>query len=162
MLKWAQKENFCKRFAIMDEIFRMLELAGQGFHCSQILLSLGLDAQGKTNPDLVRSMEGLAGGMGFCGDICGALTGGACLLALYAGRGNPDDETDPRLNDMINELFAWFTQEFSECYGGIHCRGILADDPTNQASRCPQLVTRTYEKVKSLLLENDFDLSEGR
>ncbi len=27
---------------MMDELVRMLELAGQGFHCSQILLFLGL------------------------------------------------------------------------------------------------------------------------
>jgi C_GCAxxG_C_C family probable redox protein len=145
-----------------DEIIRMLELAGQGFHCSQILLSLGLDAQGKENPDLIRTMAGLAGGVGFCGDICGALTGGACLLALYTGRGTAEEEEDQRLNIMISELVEWFTQEFTECYGGIHCREILGDDPRNQTSRCPQLVTKTYEKVKSLLIENDFDLSEGR
>lgn len=147
---------------MMDDLIRMLDLAGQGFHCSQILLFMGLDAQGKSNPDLIRAMAGLAGGVGFCGDICGALTGGACLLALYAGRGTPDEEEDPRLNILINELVEWFTVEFSECYGGIHCREILADDPRNQTSRCPELVTRTYEKVKSLLIENDFDLSEGR
>ena len=61
----------------MDELLRMLKLASQGFHCSQILILMGLDAQGKQNADLVRAMEGLAGGVGFCGDICGALTGGA-------------------------------------------------------------------------------------
>lgn len=146
----------------MDELIRMLQLAGQGFHCSQILLHLGLEAQGKENPDLIRSMAGLAGGVGFCGDICGALTGGACFLALYAGRGVPGEEDDPRLNVMVSELVEWFTQEFSECYGGIHCRDILADDPRNQTSRCPELVTKTYEKVKLLLVENGFDLSEGR
>jgi C_GCAxxG_C_C family probable redox protein len=147
---------------MMDELVRMLELAGQGFHCSQILLFLGLEAQGKSNPDLIRSMAGLAGGVGFGGDICGALSGGACLIALYAGRGTPDEEDDPKLNLMISELVEWFTLEFSECYGGIHCRDILADNPTNQTSRCPGLVTRSYEKVKSLLVENGFDLSEGK
>jgi C_GCAxxG_C_C family probable redox protein len=147
---------------MMDEMLRMLELAGQGFHCSQILLFLGLDAQEKQNPDLIRAMAGLAGGVGFSGDTCGALTGAACLLALYAGRGTADEEEDPRLNVMINELVEWFTQEFSECYGGIHCREILADDPRNQTSRCPKLVTQTYEKVKLLLIENEFDLTEGR
>ncbi len=146
----------------MDELLRMLELAGQGFHCSQILLSLGLEAQGKTNPDLIRAMSGLAGGVGFCGDICGALTGGACLIALYGGRGNPDEEDHPGLNVMISELVEWFSQEFSGCYGGIHCSEILADDPKNQQVRCPHLVSRTYEKVKALLVENGFDLSEGR
>ncbi len=146
----------------MDELLRMLELAGQGFHCSQILLFLGLEAQGKSNPDLIRAMAGLAGGIGFSGDTCGALTGAACLIALYAGKGTPDEEEHPRLNLMINELVDWFTQEFSECYGGIHCREILAEDPRNQPVRCPGIITRTYGKVKSLLVGNGFELSEGR
>ena len=61
-----------------DEMIRMIQLAGQGFHCSQILLTMGLEAQGKSNPDLIRAMAGLAGGLGFSGDTCGALTGGSC------------------------------------------------------------------------------------
>lgn len=146
----------------MDELLKMVELTGQGFHCSQILLFLGLEAQGKSNPDLIRAMSGLAGGVGFCGDTCGALTGGACLIALYAGRGTSEEEDHPGLNLMINELVEWFTVEFSECYGGIHCREILAEDPANQTVRCPGIVTKTYQKVKSLLLENGFDLSRGR
>ncbi|MCL5125149.1 MAG: C-GCAxxG-C-C family protein [Deltaproteobacteria bacterium] len=146
----------------MDELLRMLKVASQGFHCSQILILMGLDAQGKQNADLVRAMEGLAGGVGFCGDICGALTGGACLLALYAGRGLPDEGEDSRLNLMIAELAEWFSQEFATCYGGIHCREILDDDPRNQSARCPGIVTKTYDQVKTLLLNNGFDLSEGK
>jgi len=146
----------------MDEILRMLELAGQGFHCSQILITLGLEAQGKKNPDVVRTMHGLAGGIGFCGDICGALTGGACLLALYAGRGLPDEEEDPRLNLMIAELTEWFSQEFATCYGGIHCREILDEDPRNQTARCPGIVTKTYDQVKALLLNYGFEPSESK
>ncbi len=146
----------------MDEILRMLELAGQGFHCSQILITLGLEAQGKQNPDVVRTMHGLAGGMGFCGDICGALTGGACLLALYAGKGTPEEDDDPRLNLMISELLEWFTNEYAGCYGGIHCKEILNDDPRNQSARCPGIVTQTYDQVKTLLLNNGFDLSESK
>lgn len=145
-----------------DETFRMLEMAGQGFYCSQILLLLGLEAQGKQNPDLIRAMTALAGGIGFSGDACGSLTGGACLLGLYAGRGMPEEEEDPRLNSMISELVDWFTQEHSALYGGIHCDDILAGDPDNQRIRCPGIVTNTYEKVRSLLVENGFDLAEGR
>lgn len=145
-----------------NELVRMLQLAGQGFHCSQILLFMGLEAQGKENPDFIRTMAGLAGGVGFTGDVCGALTGGACLLALNTGRGTPDEEEEPKLNLMISELVEWFSAEFTEAYGGIHCREILEEDPRNQTLRCPNLVTGTYKKVKMLLQENGFDLSEGR
>ena len=145
-----------------DDVFRMIELAGRGFHCAQILLFLGLEAQGKENPDLIRTMAALSGGLGFSGDTCGALTGGACLFGLYAGRGAPDEEEDQRLNPMIQELVDWFTEHHTALYGGIRCSDILADDPNNQRTRCPGLVTATYEKVTELLVENGFELSEGR
>lgn len=145
-----------------DLTFRMIELAGQGFYCSQILLILGLDAQGKTNPDLIRVMSSLAGGLGFSGDTCGALTGGACLIGLYAGRGTADEEEDPRHNLMISELAEWFTRKCSAFNSGIHCNDIIGDDPDKQKTLCPGLVADTYTKVQGLLIENGFDLSEGR
>ena len=85
----------------MDGMEQMMALRKQGFYCSQILILQGLELMGKSNPDLVRAMQGLAGGMGFSGEICGALTGGACLLGLYAGKGLPEQEGDPRLAFMV-------------------------------------------------------------
>ena len=79
-----------------DVFFKMVELSRQGFLCSQILLIIGLEAQGKENPDVVRAMSGLVGGLGFCGKTCGALTGGACLIGLYAGKGAADEMEDSR------------------------------------------------------------------
>lgn len=145
-----------------SEMLRMIELARQGFQCSQILLILGLEAQGKSDADLIRAMNGLAGGLGFSGEVCGALTGGACLLGLYAGRGNPDEEEDPKLNLMITELVEWFSSEFGELYGGIRCGAILDNEPANQKTRCPGLVAGVYEKAKGLLLEHGYNLTHAR
>ena len=145
-----------------DEMLQMIRLAGQGFHCSQILLFMGLEAQGKSNPDLIRAMSGLAGGLGFTGDTCGALTGGACLLGLYAGRGTPEEQEDEKLNLMISELVDWFSEEYGKLYGGIRCDIILGDDPRNRTTRCPNMVLGSYGKVKTLLSEYGFDLSGGK
>ena len=142
-----------------DELIRMIQLARQGFQCSQILLFFGLEAQGKTNVELIRSMTGLAGGLGFSGDVCGALTGGVCLLGLYAGKGTPDEEEDPRLNLMIAELIEWFSNEYGKKYGGIRCETILGDDPHSRTTRCPSMVMGTWEKVKELISQNGFNLS---
>ena len=49
--------------AISQDFGRMMELAQQGFHCSDILVSMGLEAQGKVNPDAVRLASALAGGV---------------------------------------------------------------------------------------------------
>jgi C_GCAxxG_C_C family probable redox protein len=140
-------------------MFRMIELGGKGYYCSQILMFMGLEAQGKENPDLIRAVAGLAGGLGFTGDTCGALSGAACLLGLYAGKGLEDEAEDPRLNKMIGELVEWFSDEYGKLYGGIRCDIILDNNPQSRTTRCPSLVLGAYEKVKVLLLENGFDLS---
>jgi hypothetical protein len=67
---------------------RMLQLAKKGYYCSQILVIMGLEARGESNPDLVRTVGGLARGCGEGSCTCGALTGGCCLLSLFAGRGS--------------------------------------------------------------------------
>lgn len=142
--------------SVANEMVRMTQLKLQGFHCSQILLLLGLERQDKENPDLVRAMNGLAGGLGFAGKTCGVLTGAACLLGLYAGRGQLEEQEDHRLNIMIQDLVSWFETRFGESYGGIDCQTILDDDPWNRMQRCPKLVIETYSMVKELLKDNGF------
>jgi hypothetical protein len=141
----------------MDELDRMRELKQKGFYCSQILLIMGMELQGRENPDLVAAMHALADGIGFSGETCGALTGGVCLLGLYAGKGRPEQDEDPRLLFMAEDLVRWFKDEYGAQYGGIRCDEILGD--TNMRGRCPIVVLGTFQKIKELLVENGFDLA---
>lgn len=143
----------------MDDMQRIMVLREQGFFCSQIILNMGLEMQGKTNPELVRAMHALAGGLGFTGELCGALTGGASLLGLYAGKGTPEQEDDPRLLFMVEDLVKWFKAEYGEQFGGIRCEEIIAGESQNTTRRCPVMVAGVFQKVKELLVENDYDLS---
>jgi hypothetical protein len=143
----------------MDDLDRMRELKQQGFFCSQILMIMGMELQGKENPDLIRATHGLAGGLGFTGETCGALTGGACLLGVYAGKGQPDEEENLRLNFMIEDLVKWFKAGYGQEYGGIRCAEILGGNMQFQTTRCPKMVAGTLQRVKELLVENGFDLA---
>ncbi|NTW43388.1 MAG: C_GCAxxG_C_C family protein, partial [Anaerolineaceae bacterium] len=69
----------------MTDLENIMQFRNQGYYCSQQLVLSGLEMLGRSNPDLVRSMQGLACGLGFSGELCGALIGGAALLGLYAG-----------------------------------------------------------------------------
>lgn len=143
-----------------EDMFRMLELYRQGLNCGQILMSLGLEAQGKTNPDLVQAMAGLGGGIGFTGKTCGALTGGACLLSLYAGIGTPAAAAnDLLLMDMVSELAQWFETEVGQTHGGINCAEILGDELENKTPtmKCANILGETYAKIKDILTENGID-----
>lgn len=145
----------------MDEmLFRMMELKAKGYYCSQIMMLLALENMEKTNPDLVRAMAGLAFGVGI-GDACGALTGGACILSLYAGKGADDEEEHFRLMGMLHELGDWFRETYEGQYGGISCDAI-SEEGALRNERCGGVVAATYQKVIDTLVENEFDLFEGR
>jgi hypothetical protein len=142
----------------MDDADRILELGRSGLQCSQILLQLGLDLQGRSNPELVATMRGLCGGLSV-GETCGALTGGACLLSLYAGHGVAGGEDDPRLLFMLDDFVTWFKAGFGEAYGSLRCEDILGPMAQHLTDRCPAMVLGVYQKVKDLLVENGFELT---
>ncbi|HVP48154.1 MAG TPA: C-GCAxxG-C-C family protein [Bryobacteraceae bacterium] len=131
----------------------------RGFGCSQILALMALEAQGRENPELVRAMSGLLLGMG-CGKICGALTGGCCVLGMYAGKGTEDTNADPRLQSMLERFVEWFEVEFEGRFGGINCSDIVQDDAHLRMTRCPVIVSETLNKLREILAENDFQFDE--
>ncbi len=134
----------------------------QGFHCCEILIFLGLEAQGKTNPDLIRAASQLSGGIGFSGQTCGALMGGALLLGLYAGRGSAEEEEHPKLRLMTNEYIEWFAAKQEQEYGGITCSDITDDEACQVLARCPKVLADVVKQVKSILSNNGFDWKHGR
>ena len=137
----------------MDLMERMLELSRQGYYCAQIMLILALESEGKENPDLVRAMGGLNGGLGNCGGVCGCLTGGACFLSYYAGKGEEDEVPHEDLDAMIRAYIDWF-RDYTAEYGGMDCRQILEGDSRNKIQRCPMLIEGSLEACMSLLEEH--------
>lgn len=141
-----------------DDAFRVLDLAMQGFQCSQILVQISLEARGKENPELLSAMSGLTGGMG-CGKTCGALTGGCCVLGLYAGKSSAEHNADDRLQTMQTSFVEWFESEYTARYGSIECVGIVQDDMRNRMARCPTIVMESLEKLKEILDEHNYEFS---
>ena len=143
----------------MDEItLRMMELSYHGYYCSQILMLMALETQGKSDPDLIRAMGGLAHGSGFAGGICGTLTGAACLLGLYAGKGADDEYEDERLKYMLRELGEWFEQTVGNRYGGVSCE-VIVGDRTEMRQRCGAIVAETYAKCMALLDAGGYEVT---
>lgn len=138
---------------------RMLELGLQGFGCSQILMAIALEARGTSNPDLLRAVSGLHGGVGFTGRVCGALTGGACVLALYAGKGTPTDHEDVRLAPMVASLVDWFDETYTARYGGTDCGTIVGGDPASRTARCARIVEEVLARIEETLRVNDLELA---
>ncbi|HUJ70195.1 MAG TPA: C-GCAxxG-C-C family protein [Syntrophorhabdales bacterium] len=145
----------------MDDLpFRMLQLKSDGFCCSQIVLILGLETQGRggNSSELVRAAGGLCFGLATGEEVCGALSGGVCLLSLYAGKGTKDEQTDERFLPMAKELNQWFREAHGA--GSVRCNDILAAHQGKGA--CGAIVAETFAKVLEILAVHGLDSSKGR
>jgi hypothetical protein len=141
-----------------DMLIRMMQLGQQGYNCSQIIMLLGLEVRGESNPDLVRAMGGLAYGCGSGHSTCGTLTAGCCLLALYAGKGSIDEISSDRLVLMLQELNDWFGQHTGCASNDMSCDAIVGEaGPAASRQRCGIIVAETYGKVMEILTVNGID-----
>lgn len=138
--------------------FTMFKLASQGYCCSQILILMELEEKGIENTDLVKAMAGLCIGTGGSGRTCGIITGGACLIGFYAGKGSPEDHNDSNLSKMILEYMEWFEEENGsmDC-GDIVGVDVLEDIRTNMVYpvKCGNLMSKSYRKLREILEKNE-------
>ena len=151
-----------------DAQMMVLELGGKGYSCAQIALAGALRLLGRENTDLIRSMDGLAQGVGCSGEICGALAGGVCLIALHTSKGHDAEDSLPNAQPLMTQLVEW-CRENCRAGGAITCDAILGYDsgPSGgrggmDAVRCGALVAQTWTRAVSLLVENGIDPTIGR
>ena len=99
----------------MDDLDRMRALRQQGFFCSQILIILGLELQGRENPDLVRADARAGWRPGLYGGDLRRIDGRRVSAWPVCRQGHkPDDEDDPRLKFMMEDLVKWFKAEYGQ------------------------------------------------
>ncbi|MDR3496508.1 MAG: C-GCAxxG-C-C family protein [Ancalomicrobiaceae bacterium] len=139
-----------------DESFRVAELIFEGTTCSHVLAKLALEAQRQSSPELMRAMAGLNQGLGHA-YVCGALTGGCCVIGLYAGRGSDDRSEHPDFAEMLDDYVKWFEATTAE-YGGHDCLNIIHGDKHVQERRCPGLIVDAWMKIKEILEKHHIEV----
>lgn len=142
-----------------DYDFDIIKLAHQGYCCAQIIVHMALDLQNESNPGLIRAMMGLCHGEVGTEGPCGAVSGAACLLAYYGGKGSATETGDERLPLMLSELSNWFSQYAGGRYGGINCLDIIGDGEPDR-SICAGLVGQCYGQVLAILSRYGYDPAE--
>ena len=139
-------------------VTRMIELAAKKYNCSQLMLILAMEQEARENPGLVRAMSGLANGCGFFHETCGIMTGAACLISWYAGKGQDNEEESEHLLPMLQDLGDWFRMEIGDKYNGTKCMEIVGDMVGTPEGKqiCGGIIFRTYQKTMEILRSHDF------
>ena len=135
----------------MDLEARIMELSRYGYACGQILAKLLLETIDQENPALIRCMQGLNGGIGSSGDVCGCMAAGCCLISYFTGKPADDEFDSPHHRSAMGEFTGWFQNEMEAEYGGMDCRDIVGTNPAKKVQYCPQIIAATYEKCMEIL-----------
>ena len=141
-----------------DELVnRMIQLAEKKYNCSQIIMILALEQEGRENPGLVRAMSGLGDGCGFFNETCGIMTAAASILSWYAGKGGDSETESEKLLPMLEEFGDWFRQEIAEKHQGSRCKDIVGDLVGTEEGKqiCGGVIFQTYGKVNEILAANN-------
>ncbi|MBU0962194.1 MAG: C-GCAxxG-C-C family protein [Proteobacteria bacterium] len=144
-----------------DTTLRIMQLGSQGLRCSQILMQLALEDMGEANVGLVRALSGLCNGLG-SGEICGAASGGACVIAFYAAKGDSSEEEEQDYQLMLAEFMGWFKETAPPRWGGVRCDEIISGGAAMETEKCGDIVAATRNRILEILATYGFDPSLPR
>lgn len=139
-----------------DEILNMF---GEGFDCSQVVLSNFSDKLNITREEALKIAACFGGGM-WHGETCGCVVG--ALIALGIKYGNYIANDNVTKNELL-KLKVEFESAFSKENGSCICREILGYNLSNQEemvriqeerlleTKCPKLVLSSCKILEKML-----------
>jgi C_GCAxxG_C_C family probable redox protein len=143
----------------MDKVNDALACFGQGFNCSQAVLSAFAKDFGLEREMALRVAGGFGGGMRM-GEVCGAVTGAFMVIGLKYGKMRPeDDEARKQTYRIIRE----FADKMKAKHGSILCRELIGCDLSTKdgytqaiekgvfVTLCPGFVIDAVEILEAIL-----------
>lgn len=135
-----------------DAFGRVLALGAAGYCCTQIMVQLLLDVQGREAPDAMRAAGGLCRGFGLSEGTCGILLGGCMAMGLCAAKGHDGEDAHEALEAMTTDFAEWF-RERTAVSGGISCGAILGDSGGGRPDfgKCHGLLLEAHARMFEVL-----------
>ena len=109
-------------------------LRSEGYNCAQVVLGAYSDLLPLSYEDTMKLGNGLGGGLGGVGTICGALNAGAMILSFIHGK----SEANVEHKKYIYQLTKTFIDEFNQQYGHYDCDPLLK--LTNEKISCNEYI----------------------
>jgi C_GCAxxG_C_C family probable redox protein len=129
----------------------------KGYNCSQSVLLAMSEHWGLENDLVPKIATGFGGGIGRCGSVCGALSGGVMALSMRYGTNEPSAEKRLQTYELSRKFF----EQFEKRNNGVLCRDLIGytlSNPDEQKKAREENVfqkkcTRYVENAVTILLE---------
>lgn len=139
-----------------EAIRRAKKLFSEDYNCAQSVLKATLEARDMKIPSVEYIAAGFGGGMGICGETCGAISGGVIAIGLLLQRTHPERKDHKK---KAYEYVREFIRLFKEKHGTVKCNDLLGMDISTDEgyrkghdeklfeTRCPEFVETAVQLV---------------
>jgi C_GCAxxG_C_C family probable redox protein len=123
-----------------------------GYNCAQsVLLTLFEYIDPESKNDLIpRIATGFGGGIGRCGSVCGALTGGIIVVGIKYGTNEVGLEKRAKAYTNAQTLF----KQFEKQHGSVMCRDLFKYDLSDPQQAAEARQNKAFEKVCHRLIKS--------
>ena len=133
-----------------------------GYNCSQSVLLMMFEHWGGNNELVPKIATAFGAGIGRCGSVCGAVTGGVMAVGTRYGTNEPSAKKRAKAYDLGRRLY----EQFAKRNGSVLCRELVGYDLTDPTERGKASESKVFEKrcpvfVKSMV-EILLELPEDR
>jgi len=98
-----------------------------GYNCAQSVLLTLSECWESKNELIPKIATGFGSGIGRCGSICGALTGGVMAIGTKYGTNQPSAEERRKCYELSQQLY----RRFEKKHGSTSCRKLIDYDLSN-------------------------------
>lgn len=99
----------------------------EGYNCAQSVLLTMFEHWNDKNELIPKIATAFGAGIGRCGSICGALTGGVMAIGTKYGTNEPSTEKRLRAYELASKLY----RKFEEQNGTVFCRELIGYNLSN-------------------------------
>jgi C_GCAxxG_C_C family probable redox protein len=126
----------------------------EGYNCSQSVL-LTMAEHWKCKNELIPKVAtAFGGGMGRCGSVCGALTGGLMAIGIKYGTNEPSLEKRSRAYKLAEALYHRFEKE----NGTVMCRALIGLDLSDAEQRKKAQEEHVFDKKCTVFVKSAVEI----
>lgn len=126
----------------------------EGYNCAQSVLLTMFEFWNGENDLIPKIATPFGGGIGRCGSVCGALTGGIMALGIKYGTDTPSSEERLKAYEKAQKFY----KQFERKHGSVFCRELIGYDLSSPEELEEARKAKVFEEKCAKLVESTIEI----
>jgi C_GCAxxG_C_C family probable redox protein len=133
---------------------RAAEHFKRGYNCAQSVLLTMLEHWHVKNESVPKIATGFGGGIGRCGSVCGALTGGVMAISIKGGTNEPLMKERLKAYETVQKFY----EQFEMQNGSVLCKELIGLDLSVLEQRDKAAKANVFEEKCTVFVKNAVEI----